>query len=314
MTMGLFEQIKNLVKSLAEIIRIPRNAKVLDIGSGNNPFVRADILCERSVADDTERVGKIVIDRPLVMADVTLLPFIDNAFDVIVCCHLLEHLEKPEDAIKEIMRVGRSGIIEVPSEYFEKINSHPYHYWFITHENNILKFRPKSKPVFDEFLTKFFHEKIWLIDKHFMKFYNSNRYKYFNIRFHWKGKINYSIQDNFDKTIFDMKGFKKASTQISDQEMSNDDYTYQISKGGISFEIFPKFKIYIKKLLRLYYMNTLDIFQIIACPICKNKLIKEEQRNILVCEKCNLEYPIINNIPILLKENATQHIKENKKT
>ena len=47
----------------------PRTGLVLEIGSGDNPNARSDILCDRFISDDTERGGNIVIDRPLVVAD-----------------------------------------------------------------------------------------------------------------------------------------------------------------------------------------------------------------------------------------------------
>lgn len=308
--MSYIEQIRSAFKYLSEIIQIPRNYKVLDIGSGNNPFARANVLCERSVEDDLERVGKIVIDRPLVVGDITKLPFQDKAFDVIVCCHLLEHLEKPEEGLEEIMRVARTGIIEVPSEYFEKINSHNFHYWYITYEDKVLNFKPKERPIFDAFLTNIFHEKIWLKDKHFMKFYNSNRYKYFNIRFKWKEKIAYRIHRNLGESIISSEAFSKAKTIIKDSVIYKNKLDYQYSKGGKSIEIFPKLKIYIKKILRFFLVKPVDVYKIIACPLCKKVLETDKANDILICKNCNLEYPIVNNIPILLVDKSKQHLVE----
>ena len=41
---------------------IPRGGLVLEVGSGDQPFARSDILCDRFVFDDTERVGPLVAD------------------------------------------------------------------------------------------------------------------------------------------------------------------------------------------------------------------------------------------------------------
>ena len=47
------------------------------------------------------------------------LPYKDNAFDVVVCTEVLEHLERPEDALKELYRVSsRFCVITVPNEPF----------------------------------------------------------------------------------------------------------------------------------------------------------------------------------------------------
>jgi len=50
------------------------------------------------------------------------LPFEDNAFDVVICSEVLEHLEHPEKALKELARVTRKyTIITVPNEPFFRL-------------------------------------------------------------------------------------------------------------------------------------------------------------------------------------------------
>jgi len=45
------------------------------------------------------------------------LPWRDNEFDVALCLEVLEHLERPEEALQELLRVSRMGIIiSVPHE------------------------------------------------------------------------------------------------------------------------------------------------------------------------------------------------------
>jgi len=43
-----------------------------------------------------------------------------------------------------------------------------------------------------------------------------------------------------------------------------------------------------------------DLFDILACPICKADLRYNKDKTGLVCVKCNAKYPIKGNIPILL--------------
>ena len=52
------------------------------------------------------------------------LPFSDNAFDVVVCSEVLEHLDDPARAVHELKRVARSHVlITVPREpYFKWLN------------------------------------------------------------------------------------------------------------------------------------------------------------------------------------------------
>ena len=43
-----------------------------------------------------------------------------------------------------------------------------------------------------------------------------------------------------------------------------------------------------------------DLFNILACPVCKADLRYNEGRTGLVCTKCKNKYPIRDGIPILL--------------
>jgi uncharacterized protein YbaR (Trm112 family) len=48
-----------------------------------------------------------------------------------------------------------------------------------------------------------------------------------------------------------------------------------------------------------------DFLDILACPACKTKLVlKDEQR--LLCTACHRSFPIRDEIPILLLDEATQ--------
>ena len=47
--------------------------------------------------------------------DVRNMPFRDKTWDFVFCSHVLEHLESPAAALREVMRVGRRGYIEVPT-------------------------------------------------------------------------------------------------------------------------------------------------------------------------------------------------------
>ncbi len=47
------------------------------------------------------------------------LPYKDNAFDVVLCTEVLEHLEEPQKALKELVRVSKKYLIlSVPNEPF----------------------------------------------------------------------------------------------------------------------------------------------------------------------------------------------------
>jgi uncharacterized protein YbaR (Trm112 family) len=45
-----------------------------------------------------------------------------------------------------------------------------------------------------------------------------------------------------------------------------------------------------------------ELLKILACPVCKTEVVLEGER--LVCVKCGLRYPIRDDIPVMLKEEA----------
>lgn len=52
------------------------------------------------------------------------------------------------------------------------------------------------------------------------------------------------------------------------------------------------------------------LMEIIACPICKGKLVYHQQADELICRFDRLAYPIRDNIPVLLESEARQLTSE----
>lgn len=89
---------------------------VLDVGSGGWPFKRANHLADKYPEQTTHRTEAIARDsRPFHQVDLQALPFADKAYDFVFCSHVLEHLDDPGRAIRELSRVGKRGYIEVPT-------------------------------------------------------------------------------------------------------------------------------------------------------------------------------------------------------
>lgn len=47
-----------------------------------------------------------------------------------------------------------------------------------------------------------------------------------------------------------------------------------------------------------------ELLEILACPRCKGKIKLTEKQEGLVCEKCRLVYPIKDDIPVMLVDEA----------
>lgn len=124
--------------------RLSKQARVLELGPGHNPWFRSNVLCERYLTDNTERSGKLARDgRPLIQGDACRLPFADKSFDFVFCSHVMEHMEDVTAFIAEIQRVGKAGYLETPNYIFEQTVGTTTHKWAFWTEGETLHAEPK---------------------------------------------------------------------------------------------------------------------------------------------------------------------------
>lgn len=88
----------------------PISRSVLNVGCGN--LQTGTVNCDVSRIDPAgHRHGvKIVRNRCFVLCDAQHLPFPPSSFDIVESKQLIEHLEYPESAIREMIRVSREVI------------------------------------------------------------------------------------------------------------------------------------------------------------------------------------------------------------
>jgi SAM-dependent methyltransferase len=100
-----------------------RNTKAtLDVGCGENPYFFHNRL-KNYVGIDIDiatlrKICKGLPDVSLVCASGSHAPFRDGVFDVIICTEVLEHLEDPRNAVREMFRLlAEKGvaIVSIPS-------------------------------------------------------------------------------------------------------------------------------------------------------------------------------------------------------
>jgi SAM-dependent methyltransferase len=103
-------RVRALATSIASLI--PRNASVLDVGSGDGALAE-EIIRQRS---DIRIRGLEVSERdnariPTSRFDGIHLPFPDNHFDVVLFADVLHHTQHAEGLLREARRVARESIV-----------------------------------------------------------------------------------------------------------------------------------------------------------------------------------------------------------
>ncbi|NJN17004.1 MAG: class I SAM-dependent methyltransferase [Oscillochloris sp.] len=123
----------------------PKAGLVLEIGSGDNPNPRSNVLVDRFLgSDNRERGGDLVVDRPFVVADAHHLPFKDDAFAYAICSHILEHMDDPQQFAHELERTCAAGYIQSPSEIAERLFHWSFHRWYVNLVDDTLVLHPKE--------------------------------------------------------------------------------------------------------------------------------------------------------------------------
>lgn len=126
--------------------RPPTTGLVLEVGGGQQPAERSNILVDKYVADDSERAGgrPMTFGRPLVVADGEALPFEDGMFAYSIAYHVLEHARAPDRFARELSRVSSAGSVQVPSRAAELMFGWPFHPWLVDVVDGTLHFASKD--------------------------------------------------------------------------------------------------------------------------------------------------------------------------
>ena len=261
---------------------------VLEIGSGHNPNVRSDVLCDKFIDDDEQRGGMIVTDRPMVEADGQFLPFVDGAFDYVICLHVLEHVEDPDRLLAEMMRVSSRGYIETPSEIGERIYGWHYHNWVVNRINGrlVLYKNPKRAEFGQLFHTLAAQDKYW-------RKFHIMHHDLFLVQYEWDARIEYEILRVPESPL-------NLSCPQTIERLSSIELTEQTHK-----ELWLMFKSFVPRGIVSFAKSlfakrrighpTKTLKDILACPKCKDDIMWETHR--ILCKNCENTYPIVDGIP-----------------
>lgn len=171
---------------------------VVDVGGAMDPVPIADMVID---IHNLGRGGKAYTILDL-CSDV--LPFPDNHFDICICSQTLEDLPSPKLAMKEISRISKRGIIEVPHRGPESLKNLHYdgypkhthsldpvwcygtehHKWLIEEINGVLHFTVKNQ--------------MHLMRNPIPKWTGPT-----GVRFQWQGSIPFEIHYDIDQSQMD---------------------------------------------------------------------------------------------------------------
>lgn len=174
---------------------ISKDALVLDVGSGDKPSWRADVLLDlypgQEYAAQRSGSSEARVSRPLFDADAADMPFADQVFDYTICSNLLEHVPDPGAVMEELMRVSRAGYIEVPEAASAKIVDFPSHVWWCRMEGGTLVMRPKSRRWYDEEIGGYL-QRSGLEDR--VRKVLDSSFEQRVIMLHWEGRIDHRVE------------------------------------------------------------------------------------------------------------------------
>jgi SAM-dependent methyltransferase len=245
----------------------PSTGLVLDIGAGQSPHPRADVMVEKYPVDDFERPGEagLSLAKPLVVADGAHLPFADSAFAYVIASHVLEHAPDPVRFASEMARVAPAGFVQVPSRESELIYGWPYHPWLIDRTEHGLRFcarhgqRAPGYFMHEHFAESLLHRPAWAA--HRSRWHHSVE---------WRGALEVTIAEN-GGTAERTADFEPERTLTALRALS-----------------FPPLPPAVRAALR--------------CPSCRGALRGHADH--LECAGCGRSYPVASSVPLLVEEAA----------
>ena len=138
---GAIGKVEN-IQNLSKYIKIEN---VLDVGAGDGnilSLLSKNKFCKEYTAVEIsnsaiEQIKKKNINglKEIKQFDGYTLPFKDKEFDLVVCSHVIEHVEFPRQLLREIKRVSKNQILEVPIDFSFNVDKKFKHFNAYGHIN-----------------------------------------------------------------------------------------------------------------------------------------------------------------------------------
>jgi SAM-dependent methyltransferase len=257
---------------------IPAGSLVLEVGSGGNPYPRANVLLDAYEETRERHWAALIQDRPTVLSFGENLPFKDKAFDYVIAAHVLEHTPYPDKFLAELQRVARGGYIETPDAFMERINPYKDHRLEVTVRDDGLVIRKKPAWIYDTDLVELYEKRAKAIITRETIPRNAAE---FHMRYFWKDKIKYTlVNPDVDATW--------APPAPSLDNPSPD------------LSIKAKLRSLALNLIRRWFSQgsrneKLDILPLMRCPKCHSDLQKMAEGGV-ACKACNAIFKTTHNL------------------
>lgn len=265
---------------------VPAAALVLEVGSGGNPYARANVLLDAYEDTRQRHWAPLIVDRPTVLGFVERLPFRDKAFDFVIASHVLEHSAHPERFLGELQRVAKAGYIEVPDAFMERINPYRDHRLEITVRDGRLVIRKKRGWKEDPTVVELYeHEAKPMVARQLIP-----RHPFaFHVRYYWQDRIDYVVVNPEDDATWPAP--ESAALAAGNPSLRG-------SVGGAVLRL-------ARRLLSQAGRNrTLSLAPLLACPDCRNAGMEATPDEVR-CAGCGRRYPIRQGVPRMYPEDMS---------
>lgn len=256
-------------------VPVPKDALVLEVGSGGNPFPRSNVLLDAYESTGERHFQALVDDRPTVLGRIENLPFRDDAFDFVIACHVIEHSSDIEACLKELQRVGRAGYIETPDAFFERINPYHDHRVEVTMRDGALSVRRKRDWREDPEIVELYEAKVKRSPA-WMKHLRSNAFA-FHVRYFWSrqsGGLRFRIASGV--------AGPGPGVPVRGEEAGPPPPAASLRQSAIAG---------VRGLLSQRRRNrALDLLPLLRCPACKDASLRREAER-LRCNGCGASAP-----------------------
>jgi SAM-dependent methyltransferase/uncharacterized protein YbaR (Trm112 family) len=262
---------------------VSADALVLEVGSGGNPYARANVLLDAYPETRERHWVPLTVDRPFVFGFLEKLPFKDHSFDFVIASHVLEHSPAPERALGEMQRVAKAGYIEVPDAFMERVNPYKDHRAEITVRDGRLIIRKKPRWVADPVLLELYESRAKplftgeLIPAHPFAFH---------VRHYWQNRIEFEVLNpEVDSTWVAPVAERTAAATLPSTGLRET----------------------VRKVLRRVMSQSarnsrIDLSSLVACPTCSSQSLRRGAAG-YTCDACATAYPDRDGMPMLYPAN-----------